>query len=94
MILGLITYTRTFHDIPEGPVGDFLTSEFMQDYCAGNFYPLIINPISAESVQDMFDGDAEGYFTERTTAEQRQAVVEWLRSIAPDEETIVAILEG
>ncbi len=94
MILGIITYSRTVHTIPEGPIRDFLNSEFMLEYCAGNLYPLIINPISAEVMQDIFDDDADGHIASRTTAEQRQAVVEWLGSIAPDEDTIVAILEG
>ncbi len=93
MILGVVTYNYVEHIAPEGPVRDFLNSDFLRDYCEGNLYPLIANPIDAEILEDIINDD-DGTLEERIPMEQLHAAIEWLRSLRQDENTVIAVMEG
>lgn len=94
MILGVAAYNYVHHTAPEGPVRDFLNSDFLKSYCAGNLYPMLINPISAEGLEDVIDNDADGWLEQQIPIEQLHAAIEWLRSLPRDENTIIAVIEG
>jgi hypothetical protein len=91
MILGIATYTYIEHTAPEGAVRNFLNSDFVRMYCAGNLDPLIINPISAEILEDIFEDDVDDGLA---SDDERQAILEWFRNMVPDNNTIIAIVEG
>lgn len=94
MILGVAAYNYIHHTAPEGPVRDFLNSDFLKSYCAGNLYPMLINTISAEGLEDVIDNDADGWLEQQIPMEQLRAAIEWLRSLPRDENTIIAVIEG
>lgn len=93
MILGIVAYNYVQHTAPEGPVQDFLNSDFLKSYCEGNLYPLLINPISAEGLEDIID-DVEGLIEQEVPMEQLRAAIEWLKTLPQDENTIIAVMEG
>ena len=94
MILGVVTYNYVAHTAPEGPVRDFLNSDFLREYCEGNLYPLIATPIDAEILEDIINDDADGSLGKRIPMEQLHAAIEWLKSLRQDEKTIIAVMEG
>lgn len=94
MILGIVAYNYVEHTATEGLVQDFLNSDFLREYCAGNFYPLIINPISADVLEDILNDDADGSLKERVSMEQLHAAIEWIRNLPQDENTVIAVMEG
>ena len=94
MILGVAAYNYVHHTAPEGPVRDFLNSDFLKMYCADNLNPLIINRISAEDLEEMINDDPDGWIEQRIPMEQVYAAIEWLRSLPRDENTIIAVIEG
>ena len=94
MILGVAAYNYVHHTAPEGPVRDFLNSDFLKSYCAGNLYPRLINSISAEELEGVIDDDVDGLLEQQIPMEQLHAAIEWLRSLPRDENTIIAVIEG
>ena len=94
MILGVAAYNYVHHNAPEGPVRDFLNSDFLKSYCAGNLYPRLMNTISAEDLQEVINDDADGWLEQQIPLEQVHAAIEWLRSLPQDENTIIAVIEG
>ncbi len=94
MILGVVTYNHVAHTAPEGPVQDFLNSDFLREYCAGNLEPLLVNPIDPEILEDIINDDADGTLEQTVSMEQLHAAIEWLKSLAQDENTVIAVMEG
>lgn len=94
MILGIVAYNYVEHTAPEGPVQDFLNSDFLKEYCEGNFYPMLINPISAEILEDIINDDDDGSLPQRVSMKQLHAVIEWLKALPQDENTVIAVMEG
>ena len=94
MILGVAAYNYVHHTAPEGPVRDFLNSDFLKSYCADSLYPMLINHISAEGLEDVINDDADGWLEQQIPLEKLHAAIEWLRSLPRDENTIIAVIEG
>jgi len=94
MTIGVVTYNYVGHTAPEGPVRDFLNSDFLREYCKGNLYPLIVNPISADTLEDIINDDADGSLGQRIPMEQLHAAIEWLKSLSQSKDTIIAVMEG
>ena len=94
MILGVVTYNYVGHTAPEGPVRDFLNSDFLREYCEGNLYPLLVNPISTEHLEDIINDDADGSLEQQVPMEQLYAAIAWLKSLPQDENRVIAVMEG
>jgi hypothetical protein len=70
-------------------VSDFFNGSLFRDMCTGRLDPPILTSIDVESMEEFFD---EGIFDGVVTAEQRDAVIDWLRSIAPNDDTVIRVL--
>lgn len=89
MPVAIVTYAYTDHDIPEGIVTDFFNSTLFRDFCTGSLDPPILTTIDVVSMEEFFD---ECIFDGEATAEQRDVVIDWLRSIAPNDDIIIRVL--
>ena len=59
MPIAIITYTYVHLNAPE-TVRDFLSSDLMQEYCAGSTLPMIMTPIDAESLDGHLPSGTRG----------------------------------
>lgn len=89
MPISIVTFTYTDHDIPQGVVSDFLNGSLFRELCTGTLDPPILTLIDVESMEEFFD---EAIFDEIATEEQRDAVMSWLRAIAPSDDTNIRVL--
>ncbi len=89
MPINIVTYT--YHAAAEGNVRDFVNGPALLNYCAGNLNPLVLTPIDAEDFEDFLDECvADGSISD----DHRRAVIDWLKSVAPDKNTLIGVLES
>ena len=89
MPVSIVTFTDTEHDIPEGIVSDFLNGSLFRELCTGTLDPPILTLIYIESMEEFFD---DSILDGTATPEQRDAVMSWLRAIAPNDDTRIRVL--
>ena len=89
MPVSIVTFTYTDHNIPEGIVNDFLNGSLFREFCTGTLDPPILTLIDVESMEEFFD---DAIFDGVATAEQRDAVMSWLRAIAHSDDTNIRVL--
>ena len=95
--ISIITYTYREPEAPE-IVREFLNGGLMLEYCAGDLMPFVMTPVDAERIEGFFEGLDEDAATGGPAVEisdaQRQAVINWFRSLSPSENILIAAVEG